>query len=287
MSYEEVSLCIDQYEGVVINSKVTCDADFLAKAQHLLFIGRLGSGVDIIDLPAAKNYGIEVIRTPDGNADAVAEHAMGLLLSLLNNLLSAHHEVAQGLWNREKHRGREIKGSTIGIIGMGYTGRAFAARLSGWQCRVLGHDKYEKHAFHDLPNVSQVGLDDILAQCDIISLHLPLTPETRHYVDAAFLSKCLPGTVLINTSRGIVVDTYALDAAINSGHIVGAGLDVLENEKPLTWTVAERELYLRLLNRPNVVASPHVAGWTHESLSRIAQLMLDQILDVLNNVKDA
>lgn len=277
MDNEKLQHIIHDLTGVIINSKMTLHADMIDLGKNLKFISRLGSGMEIVDIPYAQSKGISVISTPEGNCDSVAEHAIGMLLSLNHNLCKANHEVRQHKWDREGNRGYEIGGKTIGIIGIGHTGSAFARKIRGFGTKVLAHDKYKKKLSQDLDHVALVSLQDILREADIITLHLPLTEETRHYVDSSFIASCKNDVVIINTSRGHVVKTSSLIDGLQSGKVRGACLDVFENEKPKTYTAEEHALFSRLHSYSNVMLSPHVAGWTHESLYKIAQITLDRI----------
>lgn len=273
----QVQDCIQEYEGIIINSKIRMMPETIDKATQLLWIGRLGSGLEIVDLDYADKKGIHVINTPEGNRNAVAEHAIGMMLSLANNLNKADREVRAKQWRREQNRGWELMGKTVGIIGLGHTGSKFARKLSSWELSIISYDKYRGDTSKEMPYVQRVRLEDILQQADIISLHLPLTPETTHLVDAEFLQTCKKNAVLVNTSRGAVVDTLALVQALETGHLRGACLDVFENEKPNTYSKAESNTYERLYACDNVVLSPHVAGWTSESLARIAKVMVQKL----------
>ena len=277
LAYKDVCLLVGDYDGVIINSKVICDRHFLDRASHLDFIGRLGSGLDIIDLPHARKVGIEVISSPEGNANAVAEHALGMLLGLLHRLPNAHKDVSALHWNREPNRGEELASKTVGIIGYGYTGPAFAEKLKGCQVNVLVYDKYRKDINEEQDRVKAVGLEELIAQSDIISIHLPLTEETNAMIDQAFFNRMKKGSVIINTSRGKILDSSALLNTLTSGHLSGACLDVIENEKPETWTHEESIIYKGLLDREDVIVTPHIAGWTHQSLELIASILLKKI----------
>lgn len=277
MPYEDVCSAIKDYDGVIINSKVICDSSFLDTARHLDFIGRLGSGLDIIDLPYAKEVGIKVISSPEGNANAVAEHALGMLLGLLHKHHPAHQDVSTLNWNREPNRGEELAGKTIGIIGYGHTGPAFAEKLKGCQVNILVHDKYRKDMLDEEDNVTVVSLEQLIAMSDVVSIHLPLTDETQGMVDQTFFSRMKKGSIIINTSRGKILDSRALLDALTSGQISGACLDVIENEKPETWTVEQTKVYMGLLDRSDVLITPHIAGWTHQSLELIASILLKKI----------
>jgi len=262
---------IQKYSGVIVNSKTICDKSLINKAQRLKFIGRLGSGLEIIDLDYANKKGIHVLRTPEANCQSVAEHALGMILSLFNNLQNAACQLKTLQWNREENRGLEIRGKTIGIIGFGHTGTAFSNLLKSTGAHILSYDKYKA------PHNEEILMSRIHHQADIISLHLPLTEETFHYVDKDFFSKCEAPFYLINTGRGKNIKTEDLIWALDNGKVLGACLDVFENEKPNTYSSHESNMYKDLMNRNNVICSPHVAGWTHESLERIALTMLNKI----------
>lgn len=275
--YEEVKKIIPLYSGLIINSKINCNKEFIDLTQGLKFIGRLGSGREVVDIPYAQSKGIEVYFSPEGNRNAVAEHALAMLLALSNQLIEADAEVRNHIWQREARRGWELSGRTIGIIGYGHTGRQFAKKLSSMEMQVLAHDKYIK-GFSDQDHyVEEVSREELLLRSDIISLHLPLAKETYHYVDEKFIHACKRGAIVINTSRGNVVDTLALVVALEQGVLGGACLDVFENEKPSTYTAPESEMYQRLFKLKQVVLSPHIAGWTHESKMKMASVLIHKI----------
>lgn len=278
ISLEAVRQKIAPYVGLIINSKILVDRSFLDEAVQLKFIGRLGSGLEIIDLEYAQVRGVAVHRAPDGNCDAVAEHAMGLLLMLANKLNQADAQVRQLVWQREQNRGWELMGKTIGIIGFGYTGRALAKRLAGWGMQVLAYDKYLPKGYAaDLPHVQEADMEEIYAQAQILSLHLPATEETYGLANWDYWQRFQKGLILVNTSRGAIVPTEDLLKALDEGQLAGACLDVFENEKPATYTATQQALFGQLFARQNVVLSPHVAGWTVESKARLAMLLLDRI----------
>jgi D-3-phosphoglycerate dehydrogenase / 2-oxoglutarate reductase len=278
ISYESTKNRIKNYEGLIINSKIMVDSAFLDLAKRLKFVGRLGSGMEIVDRKAAAERGILVVSSPEGNRNAVAEQAIGMLLALANNLLRADREVRQKTWHREKNRGWELAGKTLGIIGFGHTGSQFARKLTGFDLRTLAFDKYLNAGFAtDFAHVEEVSLEKMCAESDIISLHLPLTAETKGFADADFFAKCRAGFVLINTSRGNCVKTANLISALESGHCAGACLDVFENEKPATFSEIENALFERLYQFENVVLSPHIAGWTHESKRKMAETILEKL----------
>lgn len=268
---------IQNYDGIIINSKIILDQGRIDKGTNLLFIGRLGSGLEIIDVNYAKSKGIAVYNSPEGNRNAVSEHEFAMILGLLNNLVRSDSEVRNFQWNREKNRGVELSGKTIGIIGMGHTGTSFAEKLSPWRLNVISYDKYREQYPASLRFVKKVDLDTVIRESDIISIHLPLTEETKYLVNQEFLSRCKDGVIISNTSRGQQVDTKALIEALVSKKVGGACLDVFENEKPVTYSEEERKMYEQLYSFDNVILSPHIAGWTDESLVLIASVLLNKI----------
>lgn len=272
---EEVRERLSAYEGVVINSKVRMDRAMMDAGVRLRFIARLGSGLDVIDLPYATEKGIACINSPEGNRDAVAEHACGMLLSLLHKLHKAHMELKELKWEREANRGLELGARTVGIIGYGNTGSAFAHRLSSFGCKVLVYDKYQKNFGNS--NIKEVYLQELFENCDVLSLHLPLTDETEFMVDESFLDKFKSEIILLNTSRGKIVKQDDLLASLKTGKVFAAGLDVFENEQIAGWSKAYRQQMLELASMDNVIMTPHVAGWTVESKRRIADTLVDKI----------
>ena len=277
--YDPINLDVDLPElaGIVINTKIKMTAERIDKSPKLEFIARLGSGLEIIDISYAESKGIQVINSPEGNRNAVAEHALGMLLCLANNIKQGDREVRSKVWNRESNRGFELEGKTIGIVGMGNTGQAFARKLSGWALELIYNDPYLLDKPKDLFNIESVNITQLQQRADIISFHVPLTMETQGMVNNEFIKACKPGVIIINTSRGKVIDTAALVSAIETGIVTGACLDVYENEKPHTFSTEEDHLYNRMYALSQVVLSPHVAGWTHESLQKIAEVLLDKI----------
>lgn len=283
ISLEQTYERIPDFEGLIINSKIRVDRAFLDQATALRFVGRLGSGMEIVDREYAATKGVGVLSSPEGNRNAVAEQALGMLLMLANNLMRADREVRQNVWRREANRGFELNGKTIGIIGFGHTGSQFARKLAGFDMTVLAYDKYKTAYAAEMPWVQESDPETIARHADIISIHLPLTAETKHLINQTFIEQCKPGFILINTARGACVDTKAAVAALETGRIGGACLDVFENEKPATFTTAERRLYDRLHALENVVLSPHIAGWTHESKRQLAEVLLEKIKTFLNS----
>lgn len=265
--------------GLVIRSRITLDREFLDAADSLRFIARSGSGLENIDIETAHSRGIVVFNSPEGNRDAVAEHAIGMLLMLMNNLKRADIEVRSGLWRREENRGHEISGKTVGVIGYGVMGRCFAEKISGFGCRIIAHDKYQTAFSSD--KVQESGLEKIYSEADIVSIHLPLTEETFHYADENFFGRFSKPICLINTARGKNVKTAALVSAMKSGAVSGACLDVLEYEKASLESlddIAERSDLNYIMQSDRVVLSPHIAGWTHESYFKLSDVLAEKIL---------
>lgn len=282
MPYQDVKEQTKLYQGLIINSKVICDQDFLINNNHLDFIGRLGSGLDIIDLETAARLGIAVISSPEGNANAVAEHVMGMLLCLLNNIHMANAEVKEFIWNREPNRGVELEGKVLGIIGFGHTGSALARKLKNWDVRIITYDKYKTEIENKYPYVRQVSLSQLQNEADIISIHLPLTAETDHMIDDVFFKKCKTGIIFINSSRGKIVQSRALLNALVDKKVAGACIDVLENEKFDALSEEEKTIYRNIFNHKRTIITPHIAGWTSESLVKIAQYLLYKVRTFYN-----
>ncbi|GAA5225091.1 NAD(P)-dependent oxidoreductase [Membranihabitans marinus] len=276
---DEVLTIVQDYHGIVINSKIRVDRHFLDQASQLEFVARLGSGMEIIDQRATAERNIAVFNSPNGNCNAVAEHAMGMILMWMNHLYRCNTEVKNMLWYREKNRGVELSGKKVGIIGFGHTGSALAQKLSGFEVEVLAYDKYKTDYAEPWPHVTEcASLEEVCSQVDVLSFHLPLNPETVHLCNKSLLNKCKRGVLLVNTSRGSVIDTVDLLDALDSNQVGGACLDVFENEKPNTYTSEENERFQYLFSMSNVLVSPHVAGWTAESKYKLAKILLDKIL---------
>lgn len=267
---------IQDYVGVVINTKIKADKNFIEKGKQLQFIARLGSGKDIIDLNAALDHNVHVITSPEGNRNAVGEHCLGMLLGLLNHICTGNVEVRKGQWKREKNRGKELSAMQVGIIGYGHTGSAFAQVLHGFGSRIYAYDKYKK-GFGDHFVTECASIEQFIGEVDILSLHLPLTEETKYFANRALFEKMKSGSILINSSRGKVVHTADLVDALENQKLGGACLDVFENEKTTTFSTDEKELYSRLYRLSNVVLTPHIAGWTVESKQKIAEVLLHKI----------
>ena len=271
--------------GIVVNTRTPVRKPLMDKCPDLRFIGRLGAGLDIFDVDEAERRGIAIVNTPGANANAVGEHMFGMLLALMRHIPVADASVRRGAWLRERHRGRELKGLTIGVIGFGNTGSAFAHKFANWETKVVAYDKYKTHYAEDLRFVEESSLSDVMSRSDVISLHVPLTNETRDMVNLEFLQQCKPGVVILNGSRGEVVVTKDLITCLENGIVSGAGLDVLENEKIGALSHDERDWYDALCSRKNVVMTPHIAGWTHASKANIARQMIEGIRDVTRDIQ--
>ncbi|QOR75098.1 MAG: hydroxyacid dehydrogenase [Thermoflavifilum sp.] len=275
ISYEEAYQLIHECAGLVVTTRIPVDRRLIDRGIHLQWIARLGSGMELIDVAYATSKGIRCVSSPEGNADAVGEHAVGMLIALLRNFRISDHELKQGIWEREKNRGFEIGGKVVGIIGYGHTGSAFARKLSGFGATILAYDKY-KTGFGDA-YVQEVSLETIFRQADIVSLHVPLTEETHHMVNHKFIRSFTVPVYLINTSRGAVVHTRDLVEALREERIAGACLDVLENERIDQLSETEREDFHYLLHHPRVIITPHIAGYTHEASLKMAQTVLHKL----------
>ena len=277
-SKEAILAKIQEYHGIVIRSRFKIDKTFLDKACNLQFIARVGAGLESIDCDYALSKNIALIAAPEGNRNAVAEHTLGMILSLFNNLNQADAEIKSGQWNREKNRGHELDGKTIGIIGYGNMGKSFAKKLRGFDVEVLCYDILE-HVGD--ANARQVSLEELQQKTDVLSLHIPWTPETDKMINSSFIRAFSKPFWVINTSRGKNIVTADLVEAMKSKKILGAGLDVLEYEKLSFETLFNDketpEAFQYLLTANNAILSPHIAGWTFESHERLAQVIVDKI----------
>lgn len=275
---EEIEDKIADYQGIVIRSRFKIDKQFIDKAKNLQFIARVGAGLESIDCDYALSKKIELIAAPEGNCNAVAEHTLGMILSLFNKLNLADSEIRSGQWNRESNRGYELDGKTIGIIGYGNMGKAFAKKLKGFDVEILCYDIQDNVGDK---NAKQVSLKELQEKTDVLSLHIPWTPETDKMVDAKFINAFKKPIWIINTSRGKNIVTADLVAAMQTDKVLGAGLDVLEYEKLSFETLFQDkdtpEAFQYLLDGRKVILTPHIAGWTFESHERLAQVIVDKI----------
>ena len=279
-SKEEIIKIIKDYDGLILRSRFKIDKDFIDNASNLKFIARVGSGLENIDCNYAKSKNIEVISSPEGNSNAVGEHAMGLLLSLLNNINTSSNQVKEGLWFREKNRGFEIEGKPVAILGMGNTGKSFAKKISSFNCKVFFYDIDEKIKSK---YAKKSSLDFLYKNADIVSLHLPHTINNIDLFNKEFIQKFDKPFWLINTSRGKIVNTPDLVDALNEKKILGAGLDVIDIESS-SFNNLEKELnpyFNELINLKNVIITPHIAGWTFESNVKLSQIIIDKIKSLL------
>lgn len=277
---QEIIDILGNYEGLLIRSKTKVDAELLKNAHQLKFIGRAGAGIDLIDETIAGAKGIIVFAANEGNRVAVAEHVIGMLLVLMNNLLIADRQVRESKWLREENRGYELFGKTVGIIGYGNNGSETAKRLTAFGCKVLAYDKY-KAGFSD-EYATEVTMQDIFDKADILSLHIPLTNETFQLVNEEFLNSFANNIYFVNASRGEVVVLNAILEGLNSGKIKGACLDVLENEKLNQLTADQKDIFEQLIKSDKVIFSPHIAGWTYESYVRINEILIEKIQKLFN-----
>ena len=278
-SKQDIEAKIADYDGIIIRSRFTIDRTFLDKATNLKFIGRVGAGLENIDVEYAESKGIKLIAAPEGNCNAVGEHALGMLLSLLNRFKIANKEIVQGKWLREENRGWELDGKTVGIIGYGNMGKSFAKKLRGFDCNVICYDILPNKGDE---NAKQVTLVDFFRQADVVSLHTPQTLQTVGMINEAFISSFAKSFWFLNTARGKSVVTADLVRALQEGKVLGAGLDVLEYEKASfeDFFVGDHlpEPFKYLLQADNVILTPHIAGWTLESKEKLAQVIVDKII---------
>jgi len=269
----ETLASIANYEGIAVRTKFKIDRELMDAAPGLKFIARAGAGLDNIDEAYAKERNIQLMNAPEGNRDAVGEHAVGMLLSLMNNHRKADIEIRNGIWDREGNRGWELKGRTVGIIGYGFMGSSFAKKLAGFDVRVIAYDKY-KTGFSDAYG-TECSMEEIVKYSDVLSLHIPLTKETRQLVDEEYLRHFRKEIFFLNTARGEIVNTKAILEALKAGKILGAGLDVLEAEKfP---NLAEQSWYNELKASQKVILTPHVGGWTFESYRKISEVLTEKL----------
>jgi len=273
---DELISNLKNYDVLLVRSKFFIDKEIIDAMKVKFIIARAGAGMDNIDEEYAVQKGIILLNAPEGNRDAVAEHVIGMLLSFARNIPKSDREIREGVWLREENRGFELKGKTLGIIGYGNTGKALARKLSGFEMNVIAYDKYLSNYSDDY--VSQVSINELKEQSDIISLHVPLTSETSHYINAEFFKTLSKKAFIINASRGKVIKTSDLMASIKSGKLLGAALDVLENEKIKNLQSDEREWYTSLVESGKVILTSHIAGWTVESYLKISEVLAQKLL---------
>lgn len=271
----QVIAIIQSYQGIMVRSKMNLDKNFFEKATSLKFIARAGAGMDKIDLAEAKHKNITLLNAPEGNANALAEHALGLLLNLINNINRSHAEVSQLKWDREGNRGYELDGKCAAIIGYGHMGKAFAKKLHLLGCKVIAYDKFQKN-FSD-EYATEVSLETLWNQSDIVSIHIPFDLYNHYFIGHDFLNHFSKPIWFLNTSRGEVLQTSALIEALLQGKVMGAGLDVLENEKLNTLTENQAEDLKSLMKLPQVILTPHIGGWTVESYQKINEVLVEKI----------
>lgn len=280
ISQQQAFELVKDVTGIITSTRLQLDKDLIDAAPQLQWIGRMGSGMEVIDVPYAETKGIKCFGSPDGNANAVAEHALGMLLSLNKRIIQSNNEVKQGLWLRDENRGTELEGKTIGLIGFGHTGRAFAKKLMGFDMQILAYDKYNRQNFP--PYVTQCEtLTPIFEQADIISFHVPLQADTTHYFDENFLRSVKKPFILVNTSRGVVVNNEVLLRGMQEKLICGACIDVWEEEPLNAMSDKQRALLARVANLPNAVLTPHIAGYSFEAVYKMSNILLQKIVKIL------
>lgn len=278
ITYDELYNQVHTLTGLVLTTRIMVNKNLLDAAAGLKWIGRLGSGMENIDVPYAASKNIVCVNSPEGNRTAVAEQALGMLLQIINNLPRATAEVKQGIWLRDENRGIELTGKTVGIIGYGNTGAAFARLLQPFEVTILAYDKY-KNGFGG-GYIKEANLEQVARYAQVVSFHVPLTADTRYMADSAFFSSLQQKPYIVNTSRGKVIHTAALLQALAEGKIAGAALDVLENENLATYTAEEKARLQQLTAYQQVMVTPHIAGYTHEAHYKMSEVLFKKILAI-------
>ena len=276
---DELFGIIAEYSILIITTYTKVDAELIDKATNLKIVGRVGSGMENVDVEYCETKNISCVNSPEGNGNAVGEHCLAMLLNLLNNITKANNELKQNIFLREENRGEELDGKTIGIIGYGFTGNAFAKKLRGFDVEILVYDKYKIPTDSFVKNVT---LQELQKRCDVISFHVPYNKETHYYCDEQFISDCSKKPIIINTSRGTVVNTIDIINAIETQKINGFCVDVYEDEPITKNKIHSTETYQKLLSFKNVIATPHIAGWTKESKYKLVKILMDKIEELVN-----